>query len=411
MSGNKSDDSFFGYPKQPVLSKLYPRSTPDLHQLVPSVPVTSRQYSVPSTSGSRTINCANDLNVPQRICNQSAEVQKAKHNTKQNTKKINRTRTLEIPAEKHCIETERHFHRQRVASVPDSSMISKELYPFFFTDDMAFQRLRNFSVKSKRVINRGDSFRFKEDLAPKTLDIPHLLGKSVLQVCENNSSYQVVVIGSPEVGKSSLIYQFTTSEYICSYDETQDEGDEKLVTVILNDEESELLFIEQTMTERKTDMDLTLPTDHADAYVVVYSVTNRESFQRAKTILNYIKNLNDEDKKAIILVGNKTDLARLRIVGTNAGRDLATSQRCKFIETSAGINYHVDELLVGILSQIRLKRSHADRCGKQRNSVSLDKTIGLSLTAGNSFRSKGGIIRFFQKTCRKSKSCVNLQVI
>ncbi|XP_076335185.1 GTP-binding protein REM 1-like [Tachypleus tridentatus] len=410
MSGNKLDDRIFEYPKQSVLYKLFPKSTPDLHRLVPSVPVTSRQYSVPSTSETRRINCANDLEVPQRMCNQPDEIQKAKYDTKQNIKKINRTRTLEIPPEKYCVETNRNFHRQRVASVPDNSMMSKEIHPFFSNDDLAFQRLRNFSIESKRVINKGDSFRFKEELAPKTLDVPHLPGQSVLQVCKK-SSYEVVVTGSTEVGKSSLICQFTTSEYICSYDETQEEGDEKLVTVILNGEEFDLLFIEQTLRERKTDMDLTLPTDNADAYVVVYSVTNRESFHRAKNILNYIKKQNDEDKKAIILVGNKTDLARLRTVGTNAGRDLATSQRCKFIETSTGINFNVDELLVGILSQIRLKRSHADRCEKQRNSVSLDTTIGLSLRADSSFRVKGRVIQFFQKTCCKSKSCVNLQII
>lgn len=34
---------------------------------------------------------------------------------------------------------------------------------------------------------------------------------------------------------------------------------------------------------------------------------------------------------------------------------MATAYDCKFIETSVGINHNVDELLVGLLSQIRLK--------------------------------------------------------
>lgn len=35
---------------------------------------------------------------------------------------------------------------------------------------------------------------------------------------------------------------------------------------------------------------------------------------------------------------------------------LATSYNCKYIETSAALNHNVDELLAGVLSQIRLKQ-------------------------------------------------------
>ena len=37
------------------------------------------------------------------------------------------------------------------------------------------------------------------------------------------------------------------------------------------------------------------------------------------------------------------------------GRKLARSCEAKFIETSAGIEHNVDELLVGVLKQIRLR--------------------------------------------------------
>jgi hypothetical protein len=40
---------------------------------------------------------------------------------------------------------------------------------------------------------------------------------------------------------------------------------------------------------------------------------------------------------------------------------MATSYDCKFIETSVGINHNVDELLVGILTQIRLKLENPER--------------------------------------------------
>lgn len=40
------------------------------------------------------------------------------------------------------------------------------------------------------------------------------------------------------------------------------------------------------------------------------------------------------------------------------GKCLACTFRAKFIEVSVGINHNVDELLAGILTQIRLKQEH-----------------------------------------------------
>lgn len=43
------------------------------------------------------------------------------------------------------------------------------------------------------------------------------------------------------------------------------------------------------------------------------------------------------------------------------GKNLAIAYDCKFIETSVGINHNVDELLVGLLTQIRLKQERPER--------------------------------------------------
>lgn len=51
-----------------------------------------------------------------------------------------------------------------------------------------------------------------------------------------------------------------------------------------------------------------------DAYIIIYSVTNRRSYVQARQILSKIETT--LGTKAAILVGNKTDLARLRTVTT-----------------------------------------------------------------------------------------------
>ncbi|GFS48893.1 GTP-binding protein GEM [Nephila pilipes] len=54
-----------------------------------------------------------------------------------------------------------------------------------------------------------------------------------------------------------------------------------------------------------------------DAYLVVYSVTSKRSLQLAKEILMLIHKWDNVDSKALILVGNKTDLARHRVLSTD----------------------------------------------------------------------------------------------
>ena len=61
------------------------------------------------------------------------------------------------------------------------------------------------------------------------------------------------------------------------------------------------------------------------------------------------------DNRAPPQVGNKVDLERSRHVSSEEGKELAHCYDAKFIETSAGIEHNVDELLVGVLKQILLR--------------------------------------------------------
>lgn len=98
-----------------------------------------------------------------------------------------------------------------------------------------------------------------------------------------------------------------------------------------------------------------LSTYEPHACVVVYSVVQRSSFHVAEEILNYLWRENISKEKAVILVGNKADLARSRVISTSDGKQLAQSRDAKFIETSSGIQHNVDELLVGVLKQVSVK--------------------------------------------------------
>ncbi len=72
----------------------------------------------------------------------------------------------------------------------------------------------------------------------------------------------------------------------------------------------------------------------------------------------------------VILVGNKTDLERQREVPTQVARKLAKDIGCKFIECSSGLDHNVDELLVGIVAQVKLNPQRIyNLTEKQRSSI------------------------------------------
>jgi len=56
--------------------------------------------------------------------------------------------------------------------------------------------------------------------------------------------------------------------------------------------------------------------DPPDAFVLVYSVVDRSSFQKAEAELRKLQEWDLTRMKAVVLVGNKIDLVRSRAVST-----------------------------------------------------------------------------------------------
>ena len=74
----------------------------------------------------------------------------------------------------------------------------------------------------------------------------------------------------------------------------------------------------------------------ADAFMIVYNVSSRKSFDRAKGIAELIRSGNRSPGMApVALIGNKTDLEHLREVCTNEGMVLADEKGFQFFEVSA----------------------------------------------------------------------------
>ena len=110
-----------------------------------------------------------------------------------------------------------------------------------------------------------------------------------------------------------------------------------------------------------------------EGFLLVYSITDRQSFEEIMTFQQQILRVKDKDYFPMIVVGNKCDLDGERQVSTQGtrfflllipcylplltpsaeGQTLARNFGCKFIETSAKSRINVDNAFYDIVREIR----------------------------------------------------------
>lgn len=85
----------------------------------------------------------------------------------------------------------------------------------------------------------------------------------------------------------------------------------------------------------------------AHAVTVIFDITNRTSFEKAQKLLDGVN-----PRALSLVVGNKVDLDEQRKVSYEEGRLLAKIHRVQYIETSAKLNYNVDEAFHVVIGSI-----------------------------------------------------------
>ena len=103
----------------------------------------------------------------------------------------------------------------------------------------------------------------------------------------------------------------------------------------------------------------------ANGILLLYNITNRESFDSLNSWLTEIKK-NANQNLSLILVGTNCDLEDKRKVTYKEGKDFARKNGIKFIEVSAKNNINVKEafdiLLEDILNTLSNKNNKNKKC-------------------------------------------------
>ena len=149
-----------------------------------------------------------------------------------------------------------------------------------------------------------------------------------------NSNYDIIfkimLIGDASVGKSSILYKMLNKEQ----KEKPTIGFDLLNLNIKVDEKICKIEIWDTCGQENYRSLMTKFYQNASLMILVYSINNRISFEELNYWRDQIKKFCKEDIK-IILVGNKKDLEKERVVQFSEGKEYCENNNFQyFVETS-----------------------------------------------------------------------------
>lgn len=203
----------------------------------------------------------------------------------------------------------------------------------------------------------------------------------------NFKAVKVAVLGQDGVGKSALIVRFLTRRFITEYHRTLEstwrhhmEVDNEYVSIDLMDTAGE-------NSETKLDSCLL----GGDIFLVLYSITDRASFEEAKRIGRQIRERRRTNVHSLILIGTKRDLGHLREVGETEGSHLSGELECSFYEISVSCcdGYkEVSDMLCGSVKQFLRNEKNGAQTDKRNQSYSLLKMKEGIIKRTGSFRKK-----------------------
>jgi len=166
--------------------------------------------------------------------------------------------------------------------------------------------------------------------------------------------FKVLLIGDSSVGKSCLLLRFVDNTYTDEYISTIG-ADYKIKDLECEGARVRLQVWDTAGQERfRTITSSFYRGSHG--IMVVYDVTNAESFENIKSWLQEVNRYAAENV-TVMLVGNKTDLEAggERRVSTAEGQQLADEEGIAFVETSAKVGTRVDESFNDMAREIKSK--------------------------------------------------------
>ena len=182
---------------------------------------------------------------------------------------------------------------------------------------------------------------------------------------------KVIVLGSSEVGKTCILNRYFNNEF----------QENALSTIGIDFQTKFFKFDDQKVKVNYTDTAgqekfRAISVNYlkgTNGVILVFDITNKESFDLLETWMNDLKENNKVDISKV-LIGNKLDLAEDRQVQKEEAEKFAESIGCKYYEGSAKSGENIKEALdeIARLTYNYVKDNDEIR-EKRRNSIELKR--------------------------------------
>ncbi|XP_034490414.1 ras-related protein Rap-2b [Drosophila innubila] len=186
-----------------------------------------------------------------------------------------------------------------------------------------------------------------------------------------NARHKIVVMGAAKVGKTSIITQFLYNTFTTKYKRTIEEmhqGNFSIAGVSLT------LDILDTAGSYEFPAMRALSISSADAFILVYDVTDATTFEEVRAIRDQIHETKATTAVPIVVVGNKIDLiaedGELREVEYATTESVVTVDwENGFVEASAAKNDNITQVFKELLAQAKITYNLSPALRRRRQSL------------------------------------------
>merc|ERR1712179_469106 len=170
-------------------------------------------------------------------------------------------------------------------------------------------------------------------------------GGQQARICQ----FKLVLLGESAVGKSSLVLRFVKGQFHEFQESTI--GAAFLTQTVCLDDTTVKFEIWDTAGQERYHSLAPMYYRGAQAAIVVYDITNTDTFARAKT---WVRELQRQARPDIViaLAGNKSDLGTRRTVEYEEANAYAEENGLLFLETSAKNANNVNEIFLAIARRL-----------------------------------------------------------